>query len=69
MQVSPACTDNLSTQYSANFFDQMTRLLFFSLHVILWLLLKGDVYFFGKPADMLDKVHTSDTVTIVRHCQ
>ena len=36
------------------FFDQTPRLLFFSLHVSVWLLFKGGVYFFAKPADIND---------------
>ena len=34
------------------FFDQTLRLLFISLHVSVWLLFEGSVYFFGKPADI-----------------
>ena len=37
------------------------------------LLFEGGVYFFGKPPDIyirrLDKVHTSEMVTIARRCQ
>ena len=44
----------------------------FSMHVLVQLLFEGGVYFSGKPADIndeLDQVHTSETVTNVRHCQ
>ena len=53
------------------FFYQTPRLLFFLLHVLVWLLFRDGVYFFGKSGDIndeLDKVHTSDTVITVRHC-
>ena len=46
---------------------------FFSLFVFAWPLFEGGVYFFGKPTcrhqQWVDKVHTSKTVMIARHCQ
>ena len=53
------------------FFYQTPWLLFFLLHVLVWLLFRDGVYFFGESGDIndeLDKVHMSDTVTTVRHC-
>ena len=52
--------------------DAVDTIYFAARFVQLHVLFEGGVYFFRKPRDTndgLDKVHTSKTVTVARHCQ
>ena len=78
------CNLHASVEYKGTLFFRWDARLLFSLFYFftacfffvatIWgrVLFKGGVYFFGKPGRQqwqLDKVHTHDTVTTVRHCQ